>query len=593
MTSRLHSASPTSSSAQSITDATPARRPGIVANAGSSTPRENNSASWASLSQKLLRPFRPILEIAKRWTKRVQPSSATGGDSSTHSNSRPGSGKRLEKRLLQRDLSSAASPGSGKRLEKRPLQRDLPPAAPFPVDALEGILGGAAMALHEATQAPLAICGNSVLAAAALAAQAHADVEIDGRVSPTSEFFFTVGGSGERKSAIDNVALKEHRAHEKRLQDAFGASIREYKTRSDAFDKIRGEVLSKKRPLEERISAAVEIGDEPWTPLAPILLCEEPTFPGLVKNLTTGQPSQGLFSDEGGRFLGSYAMSSENAVATFAGLSKLWDGKPVDRIRAGDGATKLHGRRLSLHMMLQPGVVETLMANPLAQDQGFMSRCLVVIPESTIGTRFYREVDLAYSAPMTRYHASMKGLLERPPEVEDSNDPTLRSQLKPRRLAVSKAAKRIYIEFHDTMERAMAADLKDLRAFANKAPEHLLRLAGTLALVENPEAVEIRDSHAASARVLVSYYLGEAHRLNELSRQDPELTLAQRLLEWLQSLNRPVSLVEIYQCGPTQLRNARRARNTAHILYSHGHVEPVRGILYRGQTRSEGWRLVP
>jgi putative DNA primase/helicase len=54
--------------------------------------------------------------------------------------------------------------------------REIPPADAFPVDALGGILGSAAHAIHDRVQAPLAICGQSVLAAASLAAQGHADV---------------------------------------------------------------------------------------------------------------------------------------------------------------------------------------------------------------------------------------------------------------------------------------------------------------------------------------------------------------------------------------------------------------------------------
>lgn len=37
-------------------------------------------------------------------------------------------------------------------------------------------------------------------------------------------------------------------------------------------------------------------------------------------------------------------------------------------------------------------------------------------------------------------------------------------------------------------------------------------------------------------------------------------------------LGRPVSNVEIYQTGPSRLRNARRARTIAGILVEHGHL---------------------
>jgi len=61
--------------------------------------------------------------------------------------------------------------------EKRPLHRELPPATVFPIDAL-GPLGEAAQAIHNMTQAPLAICAQSVLAAVTIGVQAQRDVQL-------------------------------------------------------------------------------------------------------------------------------------------------------------------------------------------------------------------------------------------------------------------------------------------------------------------------------------------------------------------------------------------------------------------------------
>jgi hypothetical protein len=44
-----------------------------------------------------------------------------------------------------------------------PLTRELPPPPPFPLDALGDVLGGAARAIVEQTQAPEALCAQSVL----------------------------------------------------------------------------------------------------------------------------------------------------------------------------------------------------------------------------------------------------------------------------------------------------------------------------------------------------------------------------------------------------------------------------------------------
>jgi hypothetical protein len=53
----------------------------------------------------------------------------------------------------------------------RPLVRVIPPADPFPVDALGSVLAPAARAINDRVQAPIAICGQSVLGAATLAVQ--------------------------------------------------------------------------------------------------------------------------------------------------------------------------------------------------------------------------------------------------------------------------------------------------------------------------------------------------------------------------------------------------------------------------------------
>jgi putative DNA primase/helicase len=88
----------------------------------------------------------------------------------------------------------------------RPLMRELPPADPFPIEALGGVLAPAARAIHDRVQAPIAMCGQSVLAAATLAVQGHADVELPTRqTKPVANYFVTVAATGERKSTVDRA----------------------------------------------------------------------------------------------------------------------------------------------------------------------------------------------------------------------------------------------------------------------------------------------------------------------------------------------------------------------------------------------------
>ena len=85
-----------------------------------------------------------------------------------------------------------------------PLLRELPAADPFPISALSGPLEEAALAIQQKIQAPLAMCAQSVLAAATLAAQGHVDIVLPhGQVRPVSGDFLTIAESGERKTACD------------------------------------------------------------------------------------------------------------------------------------------------------------------------------------------------------------------------------------------------------------------------------------------------------------------------------------------------------------------------------------------------------
>src|SRR5262245_59800556 len=68
----------------------------------------------------------------------------------------------------------------------RPLMREMPPPDPFPTQALGGILSNAAIGIPDRTRAPIAICGQSVMATATLVTQGHADVRLPtGQLRPS------------------------------------------------------------------------------------------------------------------------------------------------------------------------------------------------------------------------------------------------------------------------------------------------------------------------------------------------------------------------------------------------------------------------
>ncbi|MEE8303007.1 MAG: YfjI family protein, partial [Candidatus Tectomicrobia bacterium] len=472
-----------------------------------------------------------------------------------------------------------------------PLRRELPPPEPYPINELGGVLAPAANRIRHIVQAPDAICGQSILAAATLAVQGHANVIIDGRSRPVSEYYLSVAETGERKSAADEYALSPIKKRQRQLSEDYGLDIESYQNDYDAWKKARDEALGKKQAGRDTKRIALQaLGPAPVPPLLPMLLCEEPTYEGLVKLLAVGQPSLGLFSDEGGRMIGGHGMNKDNELKTAAGLSNLWDGREISRVRAGDGSVLLYGRRISMHLMMQPMVAQMLLCNGLLLEQGLLSRCLTASPASTAGTRSYREVDLSHDGDMKRYGARLLSLLETPlPLVEGKQN-----ELKPRSLSLAPDAKRVWIGFHDHTEQQLANDgpLALIRGFANKAPEHALRLAGVLALVEDVNCSAIRVEHVRSGVKLIEHYLSEALRLFNAGATDPDLELAEELLRWAQP-REYVYLQKIYQFGPNKIRDTKTAQRIVDILEDHGWFQRVPGGReLDGAYRKEVWRVI-
>lgn len=478
----------------------------------------------------------------------------------------------------------------------KPLTRELPPADPFPLDALGDLLGPAARAINERTQAPLAICAQSVLAAATLAVQGHADVELPtGQTRPLSCFFMTIAESGERKTSADNEALAPIRERERILCEKHDIDLLAYQNDMAAWEKTRENIVKKKKATRAEIKAGLdELGPAPAAPLVPMLTCPEPTFEGLCKLLAVGVPSLGIFSSEGGQFIGGHGMNDEAKLRTAAGLSTVWDGEPIRRVRAGDGATILPGRRVAVHLLVQPDVAAIMLGDRALMDQGLLSRVLVSAPESAAGTRAWREPDPAAGGALKRYSARLRAILERPLPLAEGKT----NELTPRVLPLSPAAHHMWTGFYSNVERQIgrSGDMDPIRTLANKLPEHAGRLAAVLALVENIEAAEVSEQHMRAGVGLAEYYATEALRLFGASRIGSDLVQAQVLLRWLQiQWDEPtVSLPDIYQGGPNSIRDKRTAARLVGILEDHGYLHRVDGGgIVKGHKRREVWRIVP
>jgi hypothetical protein len=479
----------------------------------------------------------------------------------------------------------------------RPLMRELPPADPYPIDALGSELAPAARAIHERVQAPLAIGAQSVFGAAALAVQGHADVLLPigpGQARPVSCYLITIAASGERKTACDTEALWPVRKHEAALRGRYDMNIPSHTNDKIAWDKARDEAVKRGKGDRAAIKAALDrLGPPPAAPLHPMLTCPEPTLEGLCRLFAVGWPSLGIFATEGGQFMGGHGMSEDNRLKTAAGMSSIWDGEPIRRVRAGDGAAILPGRRLAAHLMAQPAVADIWLRDRLLAEQGLLSRLLLSAPDSTMGTRFWREGSTEADQAIARYGARMLSILETPLPIAGSRP----NELEPRRLPLSLDARRIWIGFCDHVEKMLGADgeLRPISGIANKLPEHAARIAAVLTLVRNIDAGEIAAEEMAAGVELAQYYAAEALRLDGGSRVSGELRLARRALDWLLQHwpEQAISLPDLYQRGPGAIRDNKTARQVVTILEDHGWLARIpEGATVAGVRRRDAWRIV-
>lgn len=469
--------------------------------------------------------------------------------------------------------------------------------APYPLDALPQAMREAVTEYRAFGQQPLSLIAGSALAAVSLAAQGRADVvRVRGWLSgPISLYLMTIAVSGERKTAADEIFAGPIRAwmqERSSLQDEERRSARAARAIWEADHKaILGQLAAgrgKGAPVttEARTAAEAderelarqlrELGEAPEPPAEPALFCEDATPEGLVLKAAKGWPSLALATDEAGLVVGGRGMRDESGIAFIATLSKFWGGQEYRRDRAGDGASLVRGRRLTVNLMMQPVMFERLLAyqGNSVRSMGLLSRFLMGWPASTMGGR-----GLVYpegSPKLGVFGARLCELLDAPLPIASGN-----MELAPPALPLTPAAQEIWGEHYKTIERELGAlgPYAEIQDIASKNAEQAARLAGVFHVFERGPGGAIDASTMAAAVSLARWYLDEAGRVLEAFETAREVRDADLLLEWLQR-RKVLSFHarEILRFGPAPFRNVKRRDAALDLLLQDGTVQAVPGV---------------
>lgn len=286
-------------------------------------------------------------------------------------------------------------------------------------------------------------------------------------------------------------------------------------------------------------------------------------------------------------------MSSDNRQKTLAALNDLWQGNPIRRTRQGEGSFTLFGRRLAVHLMVQPGVARAFMADPMAGDTGFLPRFLICEPQSTIGTRL-QSAARPDNGALADFGTRLAAILATPLPMADPDT----RELQPRLLPLSEGAREMLEQFADAVETAQApgGEYAHVTGYASKAAEQAARIAGVLTVWTDLRAPAVAADTMADAITLAQFYLSEAARLADAATVSAEIERAEALRHWLLTRwpHPEILPSEVVQRAPIRaLRESPAAKTAIATLERHNWLIKLdAGTIVRGVARKEAYRIV-
>ncbi|MCI5126873.1 MAG: DUF3987 domain-containing protein, partial [Candidatus Electrothrix sp. AR5] len=229
------------------------------------------------------------------------------------------------------------------------------------------------------------------------------------------------------------------------------------------------------------------------------------------------------------------------------------------------------------------------------RDQGLGSRMLAAWPTSTVGRRMYSAVNVHETEGVCRFFQQISVLLAQSMPLKEGRN---EQELDPPAMRLSPEAHRLWEEFYNQVETASGPkqELAPIRGFANKAAEHAARIAGTVQLFKDPEAVEIQAEAMKCGINALEWYLNEALRISGSSNPAQHLIQAKEVLRWIHDHKlKVVTLPDIYQYSP--VRSAGGARKVVDTLKAHNHLlepevptgEKKTSAVCRNKKKSKEW----
>lgn len=422
---------------------------------------------------------------------------------------------------------------------------------PYPLDALPVAMREAVHEVQAVAQAPVAMVATSALSALSMAAQGLHDVVRAERLSgPVGLFTLVLADSGERKTTCDDFFLPTIRKWQQAQEDAKRPEVERYEADLDAWNAQREGLLAaikeagkKGKPSDvQRRELADLHAMKPQPPRVPRLIYSDITPEELGYQLAKRYPSAAITASEGGVVLGGHGMSGDTAMRNMARLNDLWSGQEIQSDRRTVESWRARNARLTLSLQVQESTLRTFFDKTagLARGTGFLARFLVAWPQSTQGTRFYKEPP-AHWPKLAIYHQRIERILNVPLGIDDEG------VLHPSSLPLNAEAKTAWVAFHDEVEARLAVggDYADVRDVASKCADNAARLAALFHIFEHGGGGAVGLDAMECGCMLAAWHLDEARRFFGEIVLPQDMADATRVSHWLLQYAQAQRVVEV------------------------------------------------
>jgi hypothetical protein len=394
-------------------------------------------------------------------------------------------------------------------------------AVPYPIQALPPLLQGAATAIAEYVQAPIAMTAQCVIGAISHIAQAHVNAphQFKAHGEPCSLFLLTEGQSGSRKSTSKNLADKAIEEYERKAYDQYKDDVQHWKTLQAGLPKADREAFLAENP----------------PPNDPSTIFNDGTLEGIAGRFIDGSlKNASISSDEAAQFFGGHTMKSDTRTQALGGYTKAWDEGNFQQLRAKsnlNGSGRAYDIRLTFNLQGQHEVLSDALKDDVLREQGFLPRFILSVPENLAGTRLhdaeFRQKNAYLDHRLIAYWERCKTLLDPcPMPLVDGQQ-----QQDRRVIQLSSQADKIDLAFYNECEEQQlkGGKYEHIQPFASRASQLARRLATVFAFFQNEQEITAQTMQGACD--IIRHSLGEWLRYAEIeSKKESD---AQRLLNWL------------------------------------------------------------